>query len=323
MNFVGWDFLSFSVVLLLFVYRVFQMASVQQQVDKLSKRVEEGQYYEAQQMFKTIHHRYKAKRKLQESYDILYEGAKLQLKHGQFTCGGELGSMLVEAYSSDGQEADQQSVGKITSIIESFPTPSTNNGIEVDWQCAVDMAQQLTVEAVKWAQGFNSPYISRLYLLFANYAMKCLGWKGLGTASLYFAKSNQMQPFAQGIKEGMAQTSNPKEQQFFITRGVLQVLAVGTPETTNLKIEHAEELVRYLKPLPDQPLVHFVEILLMTLKSKAIPTYERLKEVYNGLLAKDDSFQQYLGRIETVYLGLNKQGAGLGGMLGDFLKMLQ
>eukprot|EP01023_Acetabularia_acetabulum_P054856 TRINITY_DN623_c0_g1_i1.p2 TRINITY_DN623_c0_g1~~TRINITY_DN623_c0_g1_i1.p2 ORF type:complete len:336 (-),score=21.16 TRINITY_DN623_c0_g1_i1:1496-2392(-) len=298
------------------------MTSVEQQVQKLSKRLDEGQYYEAQQMFKTIHHRYKAKRKLEDSYEILYEGAKLQLKHRQFTCAAELGSMLIEGYKSDGKEADQQCIGKIISILESFPAPSTGNGIELDWQCAVDMAQQLVMEAVKWAQGYNSPYIPRLHLIFANYAMKCLGWQGLGTASLYFARSNQMQPFAQGIKEGMSQAPNTQEQQYFITRGVLQVLAVASADSTNLKIEHAEELVRYLKPLPDQPLVHFIELLILTLKSKSVPAYECLKEIYSGQLSKDDSFQQYLGRIETIYLGLNK-GGGLGGMLGDFLKMLQ
>eukprot|EP01025_Chloroclados_australasicus_P010459 TRINITY_DN14239_c0_g1_i10.p1 TRINITY_DN14239_c0_g1~~TRINITY_DN14239_c0_g1_i10.p1 ORF type:complete len:319 (-),score=22.47 TRINITY_DN14239_c0_g1_i10:87-1043(-) len=292
-----------------------------QYLEKIQQRVEEGQFYEAQQLIKTTYHRQRSKRKFEEAFNVLSEGAQLQLKHGQFTCGAELGVILVEAYENDNVEVDQLSIGRLLSICQAFQTPNTNNGNEADWQCAVEMAQQFMIQAIKWTQRYNSPYESRLHLIFAKYAISCLGWQGLGVAALHFAKSKQMKPFADGIKAAMQHSTEPFEQQYFIARGVLQVLAVGSTDSANLKIEHAEELIQCLRPLPSQPLVHFVELLLMVIKNKSVQMYERLKEVYDKLLDRDDSFQQYLKRIEYVYFNINS-GSGLGGMFGDILKMM-
>lgn len=47
-------------------------------------------------MFKTIYHRFRAQKKLQDCYKLLEEGARLQLQEGQLNCGVELALMLVE-----------------------------------------------------------------------------------------------------------------------------------------------------------------------------------------------------------------------------------
>lgn len=47
-------------------------------------------------MFKTIYHRFRAQKKLQDCYKLLEEGARLQLQEGQLNCGVELAQMLVE-----------------------------------------------------------------------------------------------------------------------------------------------------------------------------------------------------------------------------------
>lgn len=67
-----------------------------QALDKLRNNLEQGQPYDGQQMFKTIYHRLRAQKKLNDSYKLLEEGACLQLQEGQFTCGVELAQMLVE-----------------------------------------------------------------------------------------------------------------------------------------------------------------------------------------------------------------------------------
>ncbi len=94
-----------------------------QVLQKVSKTVESGAFYEAQQMYKTIYHRYKARKQLEDSYQILkvccapamyhashapacqqspgpmarvQGGAIQQLHSNQVTCGVELGLLLVE-----------------------------------------------------------------------------------------------------------------------------------------------------------------------------------------------------------------------------------
>ena len=67
-----------------------------QAVAKLRSSLQQGQPYDGQQMFKTIYHRFRAQKKLQDCYNLLEEGARLQLQDGQLNCGVELAQMLVE-----------------------------------------------------------------------------------------------------------------------------------------------------------------------------------------------------------------------------------
>ena len=67
-----------------------------QAVAKLRSSLQQGQPYDGQQMFKTIYHRFRAQKRLQDCYNLLEEGARLQLQDGQLNCGVELAQMLVE-----------------------------------------------------------------------------------------------------------------------------------------------------------------------------------------------------------------------------------
>lgn len=67
-----------------------------QALAKLRINLEQGQPYDGQQMFKTIYHRFRAQKKLQDCYKLLEEGSRLQLQEGQLNCGVELAQMLIE-----------------------------------------------------------------------------------------------------------------------------------------------------------------------------------------------------------------------------------
>lgn len=67
-----------------------------QALAKLRSNLEQGQPYDGQQLFKTIYHRFRAQKKLQDCYKLLEEGARLQLQEGQLNCGVELAQMLIE-----------------------------------------------------------------------------------------------------------------------------------------------------------------------------------------------------------------------------------
>ncbi len=110
-----------------------QALAPMQAVARVNAQVEAGNFYEAQQMYKTVYHRYRSRKQLPESYQILQvaahwnavplpyvqlctvsvrvapnpaivlnlqEGAAVQLRHGQLTCGIELGMLLVEVSTS-------------------------------------------------------------------------------------------------------------------------------------------------------------------------------------------------------------------------------
>ncbi|AQK90400.1 hypothetical protein ZEAMMB73_Zm00001d008662 [Zea mays] len=65
-------------------------------IERLESMVDGGNFYEAQQMYKSTSARYIAAQKYSEALDILQSGALVQLKHGQVTCGGELAVLFVD-----------------------------------------------------------------------------------------------------------------------------------------------------------------------------------------------------------------------------------
>ncbi|KAE8711077.1 LOB domain-containing protein 11-like [Hibiscus syriacus] len=70
---------------------------VQENITKLEKAINEGNFYGAQQMYKSISARYVSAERYSEALDLLESGACLQLKHGQVTCGAELAVLFVDA----------------------------------------------------------------------------------------------------------------------------------------------------------------------------------------------------------------------------------
>lgn len=67
---------------------------------------------------------------------------------------------------------------------------------------------------------------------------------------------------AQAVSEG-----NPEEEDLFVVRAVLQLLAVGKGNGLDEKLEDAQELLQSYESmmrrgLPDTPLMHFVNLLI-------------------------------------------------------------
>ena len=67
---------------------------------------------------------------------------------------------------------------------------------------------------------------------------------------------------AQSVGEG-----NPEEEDLFVVRAVLQLLAVGKGNGLDEKLEDAHELLQSYESmmrrgLPDTPLVHFINFLI-------------------------------------------------------------
>ncbi|MCO5582874.1 hypothetical protein L7F22_036775 [Adiantum nelumboides] len=99
-----------------------------QTLQKLEKSVDAGNYYEAQQMYKTIYARYVAAKNFGAAVDLLQSGASVQLRHGQVTCGVELGILLVESLGKARMKYDTTVVewSYCVKFSEPYVLPSAN-----------------------------------------------------------------------------------------------------------------------------------------------------------------------------------------------------
>jgi hypothetical protein len=52
-------------------------------LDKAKQSIEEGKYYEAHQMYRTVYYRFVSQRRNEEALNLVYTGASLLLTHEQ------------------------------------------------------------------------------------------------------------------------------------------------------------------------------------------------------------------------------------------------
>jgi hypothetical protein len=70
-------------------------------LDKAKQSIEEGKYYEAHQMYRTVYYRFVSQRRNEEALNLVYTGASLLLTHEQFGSGLDLSLLIIERLNTD------------------------------------------------------------------------------------------------------------------------------------------------------------------------------------------------------------------------------
>ncbi|GAQ81470.1 hypothetical protein KFL_000810110 [Klebsormidium nitens] len=294
-------------------------AGTSKMVEKLEKTVEAGQYYEAQQMYKSVQARYLGQKKVKEALDLLEAGACTQLKHGQVTCGAELALLLVEALSKFEIPFGEEPLGRIRRMYELFPTseaPKEESG-EGSFQDAEEEpntdgptttgrgqgCRDFLRAAIKWSEKCGGPAqgAPELHVMLADYVWASAG--DLATASRHYLRADKPARFAEVLGEAMQQ-GYPSEADLVIARAVLQYLSLGNLKDANIVFEEtkkrADTAVETI--LEASPLMHFIDFLLQTLERDALPLFNLLRHKYKPSLERDPSFQTYIGEIAFKFL---------------------
>lgn len=106
------------------------------------------------------------------------------------------------------------------------------------------------------------------------------------------------------------------EQDLFVTRALLQVLAAATPATAQKRIQAAKSLKQHVK-CKGSPLENFCCLLLTAVDKQSAALFDVACSEYGTALSRDPSFDDMLERIASVYLGRGGSGGGLGALLGS------
>lgn len=89
-------------------------------IARLQARINEGQYYEAQQQTRVVAARYTKAANWTAAIDILYNVAQSLLKAGQGGSGGDLCVLLVDTYKQAELKPDSASKGKLLTCLRLF-----------------------------------------------------------------------------------------------------------------------------------------------------------------------------------------------------------
>ncbi|EIE25182.1 hypothetical protein COCSUDRAFT_65140 [Coccomyxa subellipsoidea C-169] len=295
-------------------------------VNKILSRIENATTteaaYEAQQMLKTVYHRLRSRKKLTESYDLLQQGARLQLKGDQLTCGSELALLLIHDLEADGFKLSE--LHRITDLLECIRKPYTESRDSPE----IKEATKITSAAIRWVKKMGDEEAAKkLHSTLAALICKCQGAEGLLAASEHFSRGDDPAAFAAYLADVSSKGSH-SEHDLILTRAVLQVLAVGRASQLDMQLAFARELMGGFSNRTasaaasiSTPLTHFLEFLLQALDGRSLSLLELLQKEYSHSLARDPDLGEMLETVKQTYFP-SMGGQGMSSLLGNIFQMI-
>ncbi|PNT17968.1 hypothetical protein POPTR_010G217400v4 [Populus trichocarpa] len=307
----------------------------EENIKKLENVINEGNYYGAQQMYKSISARYVSAQRHSEALDILHSGACLQLKNGQVTCGSELAVIYVETLVKAKVPYDDDVLDCIRKIYKTFPQiPLPQDlGEDEDMQqlnealgaakIRVDCCLSFLKAAIKWSAEFGahrngSP---ELHVMLAEYVYSESPELDMTRVSYHFVRGNNPKKFASTLVNFMGKCY-PGEDDLAIARAILMYLAMGNLRDANFLMDELKKHAQYKEhDLHRSDLIQFVNHLLPTLQRDALPLFNMLRTKYKSSIDREPAFNERLDEIAELFYGVQRRNP-LQGMFGDIFKMM-
>ncbi|KAJ6325386.1 hypothetical protein OIU76_012465 [Salix suchowensis] len=300
----------------------------EENIKKLENVINEGNYYGAQQMYKSISARYVSAQRHSDALDILHSGACLQMKNGQVTCGSELAVIYVETLVKAKVPYGDDVLDRIRKIYKTFPQiPLPQDlGEDEDMQqlnealgaakIHVDCCLSFLRAAIKWSAEFGahrngSP---ELHVMLAEYVYSESPELDITRVSYHFVRGNNLKKFASALVNFMGKCY-PGEDDLAIARAILMYLAMGNLRDANFLMD---ELKKH--DLPQSDLIQFVNYLLPTLQRDALPLFNMLRTNYRSSIDREPAFKELLDDIAELFYGVQRKNP-LQGMFGDIFKV--
>ncbi|KAG9445315.1 hypothetical protein H6P81_016655 [Aristolochia fimbriata] len=310
------------------------LAPAQETIEKLEKIVKDGNFYEAQQMYKTNAARYVTALRFDEALDVLQSGASLQLKQGQVTCGAELAVLFVDTLVKGKFECNEDKLDRIRKIYKEFPCVSVPQqvGVDEDMQKLSEAlgAAKIRVEgcssflkaAIRWSAEFGAPQNGspELHDMLAEYIYSESPEMDMAKVSLHFVRGSHPEKFASTLVNFMGKCY-PGEDDLAIARAVLMYLALGNLRLANYLLDEVRKQLK-AKDLefPRSDLIKFILYLLQTLERDALPLFRILRQNFKTCIEREPAFDELLDDIAERFYGVRRK-SGLG-MFGDLFKMM-
>ncbi|KAM7499182.1 hypothetical protein LguiA_023596 [Lonicera macranthoides] len=309
----------------------------QENIEKLEKIVQGGNYYGAQQMYKSISARYLSAERYSEALDILQAGACIQLEHGQVICAAELAVLLVETLVKGKFSYNEETLDRVSRIYSKFPRISAPQHLDL----AADDAMQQFSEAIgaaktrvegcssflkasiKWSIEFGahrrgSP---ELHDMLAEYIYSESPEVDMSKISFHFVRGKSPKKFASILVNFMGKCYRG-EDELAIARATLMYLAMGNLRDANyLMDELKKQLQTGELKFPQSDLIQFINYILLTLERDALPLFNMLRQNYKSSIEQEPIFNELLDEIAEKFYGVQRKNP-LQGMLGDFFKMM-
>jgi len=285
---------------------------VQRIFANLKRSVDDGEFYEAHQLYKIIYFRYKNQGKFLECIDLLYDGAGTLLSHNQHQSGADLAMLLLNVLEENKVPISGAIIDKIGRIHKLM-------------DCESDERQEYVSSALKWSNLESQAFRTGHPDLHRKFALTTWHEKKFMQSQYHFVHSKDGEGCATMLVEYHITYGFPSEVDLFIVQVVLQYLCLRNRITAENAFKSYTTLHPQVEKGPPYvyPLINFLWMLLIAIEGGKVAVFTILCEQYQPSLKRDPCYLEYLDKIGQIFFGVPpKVPRGHGGLFGGLLQSL-
>ncbi|XP_068631747.1 Golgi to ER traffic protein 4 homolog [Battus philenor] len=281
-------------------------------LDKLEVSINNGEYYEAHQMYRTLYFRYLGQKKYEDLLNLLYKGSSLLLKHDQQGSGADLAILIVEVLTKSETKTSEEWIEKVASLFGQMHS-------------SIPEREIFLTNAVKWSMDSNKKGHPLLHKKIAE-----IYWKEKKYTSAYkhFLHSNDGTAYASMLIELHTTKGYKSEVDLFVAQAVLQILCLRNIQMANDTFNHYTSFHPTIKndkgPPYKFPLLNFLWFLLRAIEKKNVMQFKILRNWYAISLKRDPNYFSYLDNIGRIWFNIEipQNNKNPNSMFGGLLKSI-
>lgn len=280
-------------------------------LNKLRASVNEGNYYEAHQMYRTLYFRYLNQKKYSDLLELLYDGAHLFFEKEKQASGLDLTNLFIDTLEKSNTPPSSSIFHKLIKLLERVPADTSQR-------------DQVINSTLRWSSKSKSKVIGHPSL---HESIAKMFWreKNYILARYHFLHSTDGGNFALMLIEVHRERGYANEIDLFIAQVVLQYLCLHNKVTANETFENYTTKHPNIQHGPPYilPLLNFIWFLLKIIETGKLVAFNSLCQQYQLSIKRDPSYSDYLYKIGQNFFGIQPSRPSpsrfLSNMLSSFM----
>ncbi|KAK6112811.1 hypothetical protein QQG55_49130 [Brugia pahangi] len=293
--------------------------------EKLRLCFENGNCYEAHQIYRTLYNRLSNQGKWQELQDMLFSGILRLLAEREAASAIDLAELFVGALEKSKTPVSSVVLDRFDQLLNLLPA-QLEKDLEANSEREDRRLQYISL-GIKWsmAVGDRKRYRRRGHPELHFRIAKLLWREGnYINARSHFMYSDNPETFALFLTEYQMKYGYTTEKDLFIAQAVMQMLCDQKPKSAFKLLQCYCDIhpdIRSGFPYPF-PLLNFLHFTIICIANKEITYFSVLIDQYESEISHDPEYKQLLDRIGQIYMGLPQPQPAPAGFLGNMIKGL-
>ncbi|ORZ13619.1 hypothetical protein BCR42DRAFT_355011 [Absidia repens] len=294
-------------------------------LEKLKNSVNEGKYYEAHQMYRTVARRYNKQEKYINSIKLLHDGAVSLMEHKQSGSGSDLANYMMDTYLLANLPVDENALDRVIDILELYPST------EVGRRSFLSKTFSWTQKNGEYSEGDPElhDYVGTMFYQEGQFS--------LAEEHLLVGTDHSAELLGE-LSYAWSKKDANNGSGIYLARVVLQYLAMKSVRHATLtfnnfikaaKLSSKSQAGYNYSPagetvqisIYDDSWLNFTQLMLLTVQRDGAALFKQLKSTYGPMYNQQKGFDELIDDIGAAFYNIQKPKKQ-GNMMQDLMNSL-